>query len=150
MSNKIKHEVITKRIMETKVKAQNASRVSEQNRELGMFIGEIFSFNVSLKLFHWHVTGPASYAQHMALDQAIDALGETLDSVAETSYALVGDLEVVVPQAKLPQNIIKHIEGFYDHVQDCRRLFTEDFSAALMDDLQEALQQLLYRLKRLS
>jgi len=135
--------------MEAKVKTKEMNKVSEKS-QLGNFIGEIFSFNVSLKLFHWHVTGPASYAQHMALDQAIDALSETLDSVAETSYALVGDLEVNVPQTKSPKDIIKHVEGFYDHVQDCRKLFTEDFSAALMDDLQEALQQLLYRLKRLS
>lgn len=135
--------------METKTKSQKMSTVSASSK-LGTFIGELFAFNVSLKLFHWHVTGPASYAQHMALDQAIDSLSETLDSVAETSYALVGDLEVIVPQTKSPNDIIKHVEGFYDHVQDSRKLFTEDFSAALMDDTQEALQQLLYRLKRLS
>ncbi|MDF9828935.1 DUF5856 family protein [Parabacteroides sp. PF5-6] len=136
--------------METKVKKQSVSQVSNQNKELAQFIGEIFSFNVSLKLFHWHVTGPASYAQHMALDQAVESLTETLDAVAETSYALVGDMDILVPQTKSPQHIIKHIEGFYDHVQDRRHLFTEDFSAGLMDDLQEAMQQLLYRLKRLS
>lgn len=135
--------------METKVKTNSMSKVSE-NTQLANFIGELFAFNVSLKLFHWHVTGPASYAQHMALDQAIDSLSETLDSVAETSYALVGDMEIIVPQTKSPKDIVKHIEGFYDHVQDSRKLFTEDFSAALMDDTQEALQQLLYRLKRLS
>jgi len=135
--------------METKTKSQKMTNVSESSK-LGTFIGELFAFNVSLKLFHWHVTGPASYAQHMALDQAIDSLSETLDSVAETSYALLGDIDVIVPQTKSPNDIIKHVEGFYDHVQDSRKLFTEDFSAALMDDCQEALQQLLYRLKRLS
>ncbi|MDH6311727.1 DNA-binding ferritin-like protein [Parabacteroides sp. PFB2-10] len=134
--------------METKVKEKTVS-VSQSKKELANFIGELYAFNVSLKLFHWHVTGPASYAQHMALDQAIDSLNETLDSVAETSYALVGDLDIVVPQIKTPKNIIKHVEGFYDHIQDGRKHFTEDFSAGLMDDFQEALQQLLYRLKRL-
>ncbi|MDL2282446.1 DUF5856 family protein [Parabacteroides sp. OttesenSCG-928-G06] len=135
--------------METKVKKMTTGKTKENNAGLAAFIGDLFAFNVSLKLFHWHVTGPASYAQHMALDQAIDALSETLDSVAETSYALVGDLDIVVPQIKSPKDIIKHVEGFYDHVQDGRKYFTEDFSAGLLDDFQEALQQLLYRLKRL-
>lgn len=134
--------------MEAKVKEKTVS-ASQSKKELADFIGELYAFNVSLKLFHWHVTGPASYAQHMALDQAIDSLNETLDSVAETSYALVGDLDIVVPQIKTPNNIIKHVEGFYDHIQEGRKHFTEDFSAGLMDDFQEALQQLLYRLKRL-
>lgn len=135
--------------METKVRTSEMNKTGVNN-QLGNFIGELFAFNVSLKLFHWHVTGPASYAQHMALDQAIDSLSETLDSVAETTYALVGDMDIVVPQTKSPKDIIKHIEGFYDHVQDSRKLFAEDFSAGLLDDTQEALQQLLYRLKRLS
>lgn len=134
--------------METKAKTQN-SKTTQKNAQLGTFIGELYSFNVSLKLFHWHVSGPGSYAQHMALDQAIDSLSETLDSIAETTYSLEGDLPVTVPQTKAPQDIVKHVEGFYDHVQDNRKLFSEDFSASLMDDCQEALQQLLYRLKRL-
>lgn len=118
--------------------------------KIGNFFGELISFNTSLKLYHWHVTGPASYAQHMALDQAIDSLTETTDGFVETSYALYGDISITVPATKLPQNIVKHSEDFYNYVEKQRDLFTESFSGGLFDTYQEAIQQLLYRLKRLS
>lgn len=136
--------------MATKTKTQTQKKSNSKNDQVGTFIGELYAFNVSLKLFHWHVTGPSSYAQHMALDQAIDSLSETLDSIAETTYAMMGDINVVVPEVKIPNNIVKHAQGFYDHVEDNRSLFTESFSDSLLDDFQEGVQQLLYRLTRLS
>lgn len=130
-------------------KTQTQKDTNSKNDQLGSFIGELYAFNVSLKLFHWHVSGPGSYAQHMALDQAIDSLAKTLDSIAETTYALVGDVNITVPQVKAPNNIAQHAQGFYDHIEEKRDMFTESFSDSLIDDYQEAIQQLLYRLKRL-
>ena len=43
---------------------KEAARTS--NKEIAAFIGELFSFNSSLKLFQWSVTGTGSYAKHMA------------------------------------------------------------------------------------
>jgi DNA-binding ferritin-like protein len=131
--------------METKEK--KVTKVS--NKELGTFIGELFSFNSSLKLHHWHVTGEGSYAQHMALDQAIGSLLDVIDRITETTYALVGDIDVVIPETKNPKNIVKHASDFYTYVNKQRDLFPEDFSQSIIDDYQEAIQQLLYRLVRL-
>ena len=118
--------------------------------QIGEVLGKLVSFNNSLKLYHWHVTGPGSYAQHMALDQAIDDLTETLDSLAETSYALVGDVKIVVPETTVPTDIIKHVEECYNYITSPDRgLFTESFAESLLDDYQQTIQQLLYRLKRL-
>lgn len=41
---------------------------NSSNMEIATFIGKLFSFNSSLKLYHWSVTGTGSYAKHMALD----------------------------------------------------------------------------------
>lgn len=117
--------------------------------EIAKFFGEIFSFNTSLKLFHWTVTGPGSYAQHVALDQSLDALGEATDRIVETTIAMKGSLHIVIPQTAAPSDIITHCENFFDYVDDKYELFNEDFAAAILDDYQEAIQQLLYRLKRL-
>lgn len=114
------------------------------------FLGSMFAFNNSLKLYHWHVTGPASYARHMALDQAIESLKGTLDSIVETSYAILGDMEIVIPETKVPRDIVSHTEKFYKEVQSEREFFSESFTDGLLDDYSQALQQLLYRLKRLS
>lgn len=119
------------------------------NKEIADFIGNIFSFNSSLKLHHWHITGDASYARHIAIDQALTDLSDVIDRLTETSYATKGDLNIVIPETKNPNSIIKHAEDFYAYSETQRELFTEAFSQAIIDDLQEAIQQLLYRLKRL-
>ena len=118
-------------------------------KQMGEFFGKVYSFNNSLKLYHWHVSGPGSYAQHMALDTAIEELSPALDSIVETSYALYGDIKIVIPETSAPSNIVKHAGDFYDYLQKSRELFGEDFTAAIIDDLQQGIQQLLYRLKRL-
>ncbi len=119
------------------------------NQAIGTFIGELFSFNSSLKLFHWSVTGTGSYARHMALDEAIDSLLDVIDRITETTFALVGDLKITVPETKTPSDIVKHVSDFYQYVEKHRDLFPEDFSQSIIDDYQEAVQQLLYRLERL-
>ncbi|MDR2040050.1 MAG: DUF5856 family protein [Bacteroidales bacterium] len=112
-------------------------------------LGKMFSFNNSLKLYHWHITGKGSYAQHIALDQAIDDLSDVLDRIVETSYAMYGDLPIVIPETKVPGDIVKHATDFFIYVGEQRDLYPEAFTQAIIDDYQEAIQQLLYRLKRL-
>lgn len=120
-----------------------------KNSDLGVFFGKLYSYNTSLKLYHWHVTGKGSYAQHIALDQAIDSLSDPLDRIVETTYAMKGDIEIVIPETKVPADIIKHAEDYYNYVEKGRELFSEAFLESILDDFQEAIQQLLYRLKRL-
>lgn len=134
--------------MATSVKTKKTT-ATHSATETAKFFGELFSFNTSLKLFHWNVTGPGSYAQHMALDQALDALGDAMDRLVETTIAMKGDQAIVIPQTKAPSNIINHCENFYEYVEDNRKLFKENFTGAIIDDYHEAIQQLLYRLKRL-
>ena len=124
--------------------------MKNNNSQIGKFLGELVSFNNSLKLYHWHISGKGSYAQHMALDQAIDGLTESLDGLVETTYALNGDIDIVVPETKVPSDIVAHAEKCYKYVESGRDLFTESFSGGILDEFQQTIQQLLYRLKRLS
>jgi DNA-binding ferritin-like protein len=118
--------------------------------EQAIFLGELISFRNSLKLIHWSITGRGSYEAHISLDQAIESLVGITDRLVETSFALSGTLDIVIPETKRPKDHIKHIEGFYKHVEDVReKLFPESFSQSIIDDGQEAIQQLLFRLKRL-
>jgi len=133
--------------METKMKAK---QTTASLKEIGDFFGKMYSYNNSLKMYHWHVSGKGSYAEHMALDQALDSLADAMDRIVETSYALYGDIKIVIPETPVPANIVDHSEKFYSYVDYQRELFKEDFTAAILDDYQEAIQQLLYRLKRLS
>lgn len=114
------------------------------------FLGELFAFRNALKLAHWSITGKGSYETHISLDQAIDSLVDVTDRLVETTYALRGTLDIVIPETKRPKDCIKYAESFYKHVEEARkRLFPESFSQSIIDDVQEIIQQLLFRLKRL-
>lgn len=128
---------------------QKKDTAHSSNKEIAAFIGDLVSFNNSLKLFHWSVTGPGSYAKHMALDEAVTSLLDVTDRVTETTFALVGDMNIVVPETKTPKDIVKHASDFYNYVEKHRDLFPEAFSQSILDDYQEAIQQLVYRLVRL-
>ena len=123
-------------------------RVSDKE-EISVLFGKIFSFNNSLKLIHWHVTGKGSYAAHLSLDQAIDTLLEATDRLVETGYAVLGNLDIVIPETKRPDDYVGHIEAYYEYMEHQRRLFSEAFVQSIIDDYQEGIQQLLFRLKRL-
>lgn len=131
------------------MEAKTKTAIAVKNQQESAFLGQVFAFNNSLKLHHWHVTGEGSYSCHIALDQALaDLLGVT-DRLVETTYALLGDLDIVIPQTSNPTDIIKHAEAFYSYTQEQRELYPQAYVQAILDDYQEAIQQLLYRLKRL-
>ncbi len=133
----------------TTLKQPETKGITVSNAEIGKFLGKVYSFNNSLKLFHWHVTGSGSYAKHIALDQALEDLLDTTDRLVETTYAMAGDINIVIPETKVPADIVKHVSDFYSVVEDARSLFSENYTQAIIDDYHEAMQQLLYRLKRL-
>jgi hypothetical protein len=135
--------------MNTQTITKPANASAPEHAEIAQFFGEIFSFNSSLKLIHWHVTGKGSYAAHLSLDEALATLLEVTDRIVETSYTRFGELNIVIPETKKPNDYIAHIEGFFDYVEKKRALFTEAFTQSILDDYQEGIEQLLYRLKRL-
>mgnify|MGYP000099218506 CR=1 FL=1 len=99
------------------------SMTNSSNMEIATFIGELFSFNSSLKLYHWSVTGTGSYAKHMALDEAIASLLDVIDRITETTYALVGDLHISIPETKL-RTISPTCFRVLHYVENHRDLFT--------------------------
>ncbi|GEP89706.1 hypothetical protein SAMN05660909_02216 [Chitinophaga terrae (ex Kim and Jung 2007)] len=121
-----------------------------QSAQVSQVFGDMFAFNNSLKLIHWNITGKGSYAAHIALDEAIEDLVKATDRLVETTMATMGDMNIVIPETRAPKDHIGYIEGFYEHVDECRDMFKEKFTQSIIDEYQEAIKQLLYRLKRLS
>jgi len=135
--------------MSTQTVKKPAVGQDSDKAEISVVFGKIFSFNSCLKLIHWHVTGKGSYAAHLSLDQAIETLLEATDRLVETGYAVLGDLDIVIPETKRPDDYVGHIGAFYEYMEHQRRLFSEAFVQSILDDYQEGIQQLLFRLKRL-
>ena len=128
---------------------KTTTMAKHHKNEVAAFLGQLISFRHSLKLIHWSITGKGSYEAHISLDQAIDSLTDITDRLVETTFALDGALDIVIPETTKPKDYIKHIERFYKHVEGGRKLFPESFSQSIIDEAQEAVQQLLFRLKRL-
>ncbi len=113
------------------------------------FLGELISFRNALKLVHWSITGLGSYETHISLDQAIDTLVDVTDRLAEPTIAVSGSRDIVIPETSRPKDYITFVHEFYAHVENARKeLFSESFSQSIIDDVQEAIQQLLFRLRR--
>jgi len=134
--------------MDNKTNGKN-QKSNDNLSKMGELFGRMYSFNISLKLYHWHVSGKGSYAEHMALDQALKMLSDALDRIVETSYSAYGPMGITLPETPVPSDIVDHCEKFFEYVDSQRELFEKDFSTAIIDDYQEAIQQLLYRLRRL-
>ena len=129
--------------------ARKSGPAKNNQVKIAELLGNMYAHTTSLKLFHWLVTGHGSYAAHMATELAIKDMERILDRLAETCIALYGDLPITIPETEKPEDLIGHCEAFYDEVEKARDLFGEDFTDSILDDWQEAQQQLLYRLKRL-
>jgi DNA-binding ferritin-like protein len=112
-------------------------------------IGRMYSFMNSLKLFHWGVTGEGSYAKHMALDEAIESLEDTIDALVETTFACAGPIDITIPETRVPKNIIDHCKQCYSYIDAHRKDFQEIFTQSIIDDWQQANKELQYRLIRL-
>lgn len=95
------------------------------------------------------VTGTASYAQHIALDQFIEQMNASVDSLAETSIALYGDINITVPKTDKPTNIMDYFNKFRISTKNIRNVLVENVQIAIVDTIDEATLQVLYRLKRL-
>ena len=120
----------------------------DKNR-IGEYIGECRSVMEGVKLYHWDVTGTASYAQHIAVDQFIEQMNASVDSLAETSIALYGDINITVPKTDKPTNIIDYFNKFRISTKNIRNVLVENVQIAIVDTIDEATLQVLYRLKRL-
>lgn len=120
----------------------------DKNR-IGEYIGECRSVMEGTKLYHWDVTGTASYAQHIALDQFIEQMNAPVDSLAETSIALYGDINITIPKTDKPTNIVDYINKFRISTKNIRNILIENVQIAIVDTIDEAALQVLYRLKRL-
>lgn len=120
----------------------------DKNR-IGEYIGECCSVMEGAKLYHWDVTGTTSYAQHIALDQFIEQMNAPVDSLAETSIALYGDINITIPKTDKPTNIVDYINKFRISTKNIRNILIENVQIAIVDTIDEAALQVLYRLKRL-
>lgn len=128
----------------------NLGVANTSRSEVARFISVAFGFRVAIKLHHWNITGNASYARHIAIDEAIDTFDDIVDRLAETSVQEYGTLAFKVSETSNPTNIIDYCNNFKRMVDKAYDIFPQSYQKSILDDMAECVSQLLYRLKRLS
>lgn len=66
-----------------KLKSPMQSKPTGITSRLGMCLGGLLNAAPAIHRLHLKVTGPGSYAQHMALNELYEALPDLVDTVAE-------------------------------------------------------------------
>jgi len=140
-------EMSTQMEVDSNIESQNIYEGHEKT--ISFLINKIYSYKVKLKFAHWNATGQGSYAKHMAIDEAHDHIAKLLDKLVETTIGNGETIEFCMPETHEAPSIIEASEWMYYKIDYCRELFTESYSQAILDEIQECIKHLNYKLTRL-
>ena len=111
------------------------------------FFSSVFGFADKLKLTHWHISGEGSFSKHLALDEYRKTILKVLDRLVETYQGNTEILEGIhIDGVTVPDDIIQCTKDFYSYVDRSRIIFSEKYTQSIIDDLQEAVSNMLYKL----
>lgn len=119
---------------------------------IGKLIGVLFLARDLAHTAHLLVTGPGSYAKHIALGDFYDGLVDKADSLAEACIARFGEFEIPLLENEFPDDIVESIEAQMKWIEKHRYEAApkEDSPIQnLIDDLVLHYLRTLYKLKRL-
>lgn len=134
-------------IMQTVLKkARKKKHENDPNKDICVFIGSTIAFVGSLKLYHWEAILEGNKEKRRTLEHTADTLLNIVDKIAETTYTSLGRLNVTIPEVKKPDNIVQYASDYYDFIEMRRDLFEEESLHSIIDDYQEILQRLIYKL----
>lgn len=105
-------------IPRSSVKESTMERSSEMKRVDAMTadtIIEIMNARTSFHKLHLQVTGPGSYAQHIALNEIYDALPDLADTIAE---GYQGACEVILDYPEKAPVTLTSVEGAVEYLRE--------------------------------
>lgn len=120
---KVKTE--TNSISRSSVKKSTMERSPEMKKVDAMMsdaIVEIMNARTSFHKLHLQVTGPGSYAQHMALNEVYDALPDQVDTVAE---GYQGACEVILSYPEKAPVTLTSVEGAVEYLRELSSTVSE-------------------------
>lgn len=115
-------------------------------------VARVFATRNTAHLVHWKVSGPGSFAQHMALDAFYNGLIDQIDKIVEMhqgAFGLMGDVSPLsVPTTKFTEHVAKEAKW----IEDNRERIAQDVCALenVIDELVGLYLTTYYKLKNLA
>jgi len=114
------------------------------------FFGKLFQLRDEIHLNHLRVTGPGSFAAHMALNSFYEDILELLDGLVESYQGKYGIIDINIPSSskgdsiKCLEELVKITDGGSAYT-----MFSETWIQNQLDEISTLTYQTLYKLKNL-
>lgn len=114
------------------------------------FISILIGVSSFLKLIHWNITGIGSSAIHVGTEEFYTKLDKTLDTLVETTQGEEGLLNLSFPEASLKDyKLLEYLQSTATYIEKHKTTFTKSFQQSLIEEIEEALHKLIYKVKYL-
>jgi DNA-binding ferritin-like protein len=115
-------------------------------------VARIFATRNTAHLIHWKVSGPGSYAQHMALDAFYSGVVDLLDKFVEMHQGAFGLMKAVTPTSVPMTKFTEHIAEEAKWIEDNRERLSQDVCALenVLDEIVGLYLTTYYKLKNLA
>lgn len=112
----------------------------------------LFEMTAVVHMAHLSVSGPGSYATHMALNGLYDSLPDLLDAVAEGYQGKYGIIKTKGFTVSIPSDICKYLKEKRKYMEDNRYSFIPAKDSELhneFDNILTSLNSTIYKLENL-
>jgi len=117
-------------------------------------IPELLDAATKVHILHLSVTGPGSYAQHIALNELYDALPDLVDAVAESWQGVTGEIPKYKPnQAPTLNSVsdcIDYLEQIHQKITNAQKTIKYSEIVNDLDNIKSQLNKTKYKLKFLT
>ena len=114
------------------------------------FFGKLFQIRDQIHLKHLRVSGPGSYAQHVALNEFYDGILDLTDGLIESYQGKYGIINIVIKESKDVDaiSLLKELVSLTDG-GGAYKMFKETFLQNEVDEISKLTYQTLYKLQNL-
>jgi len=148
MDNKLKKELFEE--------VKRRGLIVEQKEETGSLkemVSKLFHSETQVHMFHLQTKSQSSFAEHMALGDYYDEIGDKLDSLIE-SYQ--GKYDIVKGYKSFPfddykscDQLITYFKELADMISKNRKSIKESYIQNQIDGIEELIYSTLYKLRNL-
>lgn len=118
----------------------------KKKSEPAQFFQKLFEIKNTLYLSHLRQYDE-KLSTHLALCDANNSLSNLVDRIVELYFGLYGTFDFKSPECGPSREPISYVETSYRYIKTNRDIFSDSSILQIIDDIQETLGTLLYKLK---